>query len=129
MGVKVYIYVFLTSALAAGEWSASRSGCFCIGPWVRRRAGLDDVEKRTWPYRDSNSDPSVVQPVASCYTDCAIPVKRAGRPYQISDEFVVAVTLLVCLQSDVTLPVGFTAAPKQDRRIYYTGHPLSVDPF
>jgi hypothetical protein len=24
-------------------------------------------------YRDSNSDPSVVQPVASGYTDCAIP--------------------------------------------------------
>jgi hypothetical protein len=26
-----------------------------------------------WPYRDSNSDPSVVQPVTSRYTDCAIP--------------------------------------------------------
>jgi hypothetical protein len=25
-----------------------------------------------WPYRYSNSDPSVFQPVASCYTDCAI---------------------------------------------------------
>jgi hypothetical protein len=25
------------------------------------------------PYRDSNSNPSVVQPVASRYTDCAIP--------------------------------------------------------
>jgi hypothetical protein len=25
------------------------------------------------PQRDSNSDPSVVQPVASRYTDCAIP--------------------------------------------------------
>jgi hypothetical protein len=24
-------------------------------------------------YRDSNSDPSPVQPVASCYTNCAIP--------------------------------------------------------
>jgi hypothetical protein len=24
------------------------------------------------PYRDSNSDPSIVQPVASRYTDCAI---------------------------------------------------------
>jgi hypothetical protein len=38
------------------------------------RAGLDDLEKRnSWPYRDSNSDPSVVQPVASRYTDWAIP--------------------------------------------------------
>jgi hypothetical protein len=26
-----------------------------------------------WHYRDSNSDPSVVQPVASRYTDCSIP--------------------------------------------------------
>jgi hypothetical protein len=25
------------------------------------------------PYRDSNSDPSVLHPVASCHTDCAIP--------------------------------------------------------
>jgi hypothetical protein len=25
------------------------------------------------PHRDSNSDPLVVHPVASCYTDCAIP--------------------------------------------------------
>jgi hypothetical protein len=37
---------------------------------VDPRAGLDDVEKRKFlPYRDSNSDPSVVQPVASPYID------------------------------------------------------------
>jgi hypothetical protein len=29
--------------------------------------------ENSWPYRDWNSDPSVVQPVASRYTDCAIP--------------------------------------------------------
>jgi hypothetical protein len=29
--------------------------------------------ENSWPYRDSNSDPSVVQPVASRYTDYAIP--------------------------------------------------------
>jgi hypothetical protein len=41
-----------------------------VGP----RAGLDEIEKgKCLPYRDSNSDPSVIQPVASCYTDCAIP--------------------------------------------------------
>jgi hypothetical protein len=29
--------------------------------------------ENSWPDRDSNSDPSVVQPVASRYTDYAIP--------------------------------------------------------
>jgi hypothetical protein len=38
------------------------------------RAGLDDVEKRKFfTSRDSISDPSVVQPVASRYIDYAIP--------------------------------------------------------
>jgi hypothetical protein len=83
-GVDVWIYVFLTSVLAGGEWSASRPGLFTprertpgtnwIGGWVGPRAGLDDVEKRNFlPLRDSNSDPSVVQLVASRYTDHAIP--------------------------------------------------------
>jgi hypothetical protein len=40
-GVDVYIHIFLTSALAGGEWSASRPG-----RWVDPRAGLDDLEKR-----------------------------------------------------------------------------------
>jgi hypothetical protein len=41
-----------------------------VGP----RNGLDSVEReKSWSYRDSNSDPSVVHPVASRYTDCAIP--------------------------------------------------------
>jgi hypothetical protein len=44
------------------------------------RAGLDDVEKRKFlTLPDSNSDPSVVQPVASCYTDCAIPATSVLR--------------------------------------------------
>jgi hypothetical protein len=57
-GVNVYIHIFLTSALIAGEWSASRPGRFtpgerapsthCIGGWRGGgpRAGLDDLEKR-----------------------------------------------------------------------------------
>jgi hypothetical protein len=55
-GVDVQIHVFLTSALAGGEWSVSRPGRFnpgerapdthWIGGWVGPRAGLDDVEKR-----------------------------------------------------------------------------------
>jgi hypothetical protein len=55
-GVDVQIYVFLTSAQAGGEWSASRLGRFApgerapgthfIGGLVGPRAGLDDVENR-----------------------------------------------------------------------------------
>jgi hypothetical protein len=50
-GVDVLIHIFLTSALAAGEWSDSRPGRFTpnthwIGGWVDPRAGLDDLEKR-----------------------------------------------------------------------------------
>jgi hypothetical protein len=58
----VYIHIFLTSALAGVEWSASRRcrftpeerahGIHWIGGWVGPRADLDDVEKRildpTW---------------------------------------------------------------------------------
>jgi hypothetical protein len=50
-----FIHIFLTSALAGGEWSASRPGRFIpreVAPgaywigWVEPRAGLDDMEKR-----------------------------------------------------------------------------------
>jgi hypothetical protein len=49
---------FLTTALAEGEWSASRPGRFIpgeralgthwIGSWVDTRAGLDDLERRNF---------------------------------------------------------------------------------
>jgi hypothetical protein len=49
-------------------------GAYCIRGWVDPRTRLDDVEgEKSCPYRDSNSDPSAVQPVASRYTDCDIP--------------------------------------------------------
>jgi hypothetical protein len=54
-GVDVQIHIFLTSALAGGEWSASHPGRFTpfeivtgthwIGGWVGPRAGLEDMEK------------------------------------------------------------------------------------
>jgi hypothetical protein len=49
--VLAQIYIFLISALAGGEWSASRPCRFTPGTqwiegWVGRRAGLIHVEKR-----------------------------------------------------------------------------------
>jgi hypothetical protein len=65
---------WMTSALAGDEWSASHSGRFAsgerapgthwIGGEVDPRAGLDDVEKIL-----DLIGLSVVQPVASRYTD------------------------------------------------------------
>jgi len=65
--VEVELYAFLmTSALDAGEWSASRPGRFTprervrgthwIGDWVGPTTGLDAVVKRKIPspYRDWN---------------------------------------------------------------------------
>jgi hypothetical protein len=80
-GVDEYINVFLTSALAGGEWSASRPCRFTPGKrdsvptgWEGPRIDLDDVEKRkNLPLRVSNSNPLAIQPVVSRYSDCAIP--------------------------------------------------------
>jgi hypothetical protein len=54
--VPVQTHTFLTSAVAGGEWTASRTGRFttrerapgthCIGAWVDPRSGLEDVKKR-----------------------------------------------------------------------------------
>jgi hypothetical protein len=79
--LDVYIYVFLISALVGGEWSASRPilltpgerapGTHWIGGWVGPSTDLDDVKKRKFlTLPGSNSDFSVVQPVANRYTDC-----------------------------------------------------------
>jgi hypothetical protein len=75
-GVNVYIHVFLTSALDGGEWSVPNPCYFTPGKkdsithwvqgWVGPTASLDDMEmENSWLYWDSNSYPSVVQPVAS----------------------------------------------------------------
>jgi hypothetical protein len=55
-GMDVSIHIFLTSAVAGGEWSTSSSGRFIpgerargtywIGGWADPRAGLDEVKKR-----------------------------------------------------------------------------------
>jgi hypothetical protein len=82
---------FLISPLIEGDWSASHPGRFTpgekasgthfIGGWVGPRTGLYDVEnEKSRPYRDSNSDPSVVQPVASRYTNCVSQWKCKMHP-------------------------------------------------
>jgi hypothetical protein len=79
-GVDVQIHIFLTSALVGGERSASRpcrftSSTHFIGGWVDPRAVLDDMEK--WKFFDPTGTQTpahlVIQPVASRYTDWAIP--------------------------------------------------------
>jgi hypothetical protein len=57
--VEIWLHAFLTSALDAGDWSASRPGYFFSGEkalgnhWIRGlmgpRAGLDSVAKRKIP--------------------------------------------------------------------------------
>jgi len=68
-------------ALDGGEWSASHPGRFtsrerepgthCTGGWVGFRAGLDIVLKRKIPSPcwKSNPNHSIIQPIASCYTE------------------------------------------------------------
>jgi hypothetical protein len=83
-GVNVKIHVFFTSALVAGEWSASRPGSFTpggrapcthwIGRWMIPRAGLDDVEERKFlTLSGLKLQPLAVQLVGSRFTDYAIP--------------------------------------------------------
>jgi hypothetical protein len=48
--------------------------------WVDSRAGLENTEKwKFLTYRDSNSDPSVVLPIASRYTYCATAAHMASK--------------------------------------------------
>jgi hypothetical protein len=82
MGSGCIIHIFLTSALVGSEWSTSRPGRFTpgerapgthwIGGLMDLRAGLDDLEKRkflTLPGLE-------LQPVASRYTEYAIPARH-----------------------------------------------------
>jgi hypothetical protein len=96
------MHVFLTSVLGGGEWSASRAGRFTHRErvpsnqwkwgWVGPRGDLDDVRREnSWPYRDSNYDPSVIQPLASRYTDVAITVS------EITIIIVIVILLLLLL--------------------------------
>jgi hypothetical protein len=76
--VDVQIHIFLISALVSGEWSASRPGRFTPGVPTEQKAVLAPEPvwttwriENSWPYRDSNYDLLVVQPVTIRYTDWA----------------------------------------------------------
>jgi hypothetical protein len=76
--VDSQIHIFLTSALVGGEWLASHPcrftpGAHWIGGWVGPQSRSGRRGENSWPYPDSNSDPSVVEPATSRYTDWAIP--------------------------------------------------------
>ena len=49
-----------------------RAGIHCTGGWVNPKAGLDGCGKSR-PHPHPGFDPRTVQPVASRYTDYAIP--------------------------------------------------------
>jgi hypothetical protein len=81
---------FFTSALVGGELSASRPchftpaertlGTHWIG-WVDRVAGLNNIAKlNSLPYRSSNFDSSVIQPVASRSSGYATAVLQHKKP-------------------------------------------------
>ena len=69
-----------------------RTGTHCIRGWVGPRARLDGCGKsRPKP----GFDPRIVQPVASCYADCAIP----AHTLPIKNEYGYTYTLPLCLHA------------------------------
>jgi hypothetical protein len=110
----------LTSALDAGEWSASRPGLFTnrerapgtlwIGGWVGPRAVLDAVVKRRIlsSRRETNPRTPIVQPIAQRYTDWAIVALLSPILITINHEIALASLLLYMKLSteDVKLAVS-----------------------
>jgi hypothetical protein len=81
-GLDVQIHVSLTLVLVEGERSPSRSGRIASGSLGQDAGWAPEQVWMTWKrenpllYRDSNSEPSVVQSVGSRYADNAIPASR-----------------------------------------------------
>jgi hypothetical protein len=80
--VAVYIYIFSTSARDGGVISFTSRPPYHQYPLYTRLGGPQSRSggcgENSWPYRDSNTDSSVVQAVASSYTDCAIQALKEG---------------------------------------------------
>jgi hypothetical protein len=74
------------AALPPGEETPvpieEEAGCTPDPVWTTWR------RENSWPYRDLNSDPSVVQPVASRYTDYAMPAPMHNGNSDINDVYI-----------------------------------------
>jgi hypothetical protein len=80
------ITLSLTSALDSNGWSTPRPGCFIsggkkagthyTGRWMGLSSGLDVYGKSRPPL---GFDPRKVQPIASRWSNCAIPVHKGTR--------------------------------------------------
>jgi hypothetical protein len=122
-GVVIYIHVFLNSPLVGGEWSASLPVALPRGkssrrPFGRRLGGPQNRSRQrrenSWPYRDSNSDPSAVQSVGSRYTDWAILAPNVLG--------MVALARTLCLQMSV--PVFLQWGMRFNCELSQLGHEL-----
>jgi hypothetical protein len=78
------------------------------------RAGMDDVEKILDPIGTRNSDPSVLQPVASLYTDHATPAPRQNIT---SIHRIDATHNLIMLVGDLFKPIRSTNKGKPEHCI------------
>jgi len=61
---------WVVNATSRPLYTRERPGTHCRGCWVGLRTGLDGCGKSRLP---PGFDPYIVQPLASRYTDCAIP--------------------------------------------------------
>jgi hypothetical protein len=82
--VDVQIYIFLTLILVLAEWQALRPcrstpGTHWIAGWTPQQVWKIWSSEDSWPYRDSNSNSysSVVQSIASRFTDNATTTKES----------------------------------------------------
>jgi hypothetical protein len=60
-----------------------RHNTHCVGGWLGLRTGLDGSGKSRPPPR---FDPRIVRPVATRYTDCAIPANKIQAKHKVRSE-------------------------------------------